>query len=409
MFKKILNIGTHSGLDFYLYREVKVLNSFALIIIFGLLVGSTNYFFLGSLYPSLIEILIALLAGTIILLNYYRKYEAAAYHFVILISVTLFFVSKYYPESTDTYLYYFPVIFCVALLHNPNRRSCRTFTFFTIILAAFFASRYVENPFEQMMQFTPEQIRLLRLYNVYFSIILTVVLVYTFIQMLNRKYVEITNLLELASKDKRIIANSLKEKEILLAEIQHRVKNNLAVITALFNFQKETASNEEIKQALNEAKNRVMSISMVHQQLSRKTNLSTINIKDYLAELSDELLRTYPSYMQSEIKRDIDETYMDISTAVPIGLIVNEVVTNSFKHGFKNSPSKPVINLTLQIQDKEALLTIHDNGEGFPSNGKPDTNSLGLTIVESLASQIDGKVTYENHNGARVSVRFPLN
>jgi len=409
MFSRIINSGVDKTEDFYQKREAKILNTFALIIVAGLLIGSTNYFFLGELYPLFVEILVACIALLIPFFNYRKWYDASAYLFVISLNATLFFITKYYDSSTDTFLFYFPFIFCVALLHNPNKPYYRSFIFFALILISFVSSQFTGFSFSNTEMFSEEQNTLLRNYNILFCVILTVFLVYTFIQMLNKKYIEISKLLVETSKDKEIIANSLKEKETLLSEIQHRVKNNLAIISALFNFQKDMATNEEIKRALSEAQSRVMSISMVHEQLTRKDNLSIINIKDYLNELSNEILRTYPLYNGMEIESNIEEISLDISTAVPIGLIVNEVVNNSFKHGFKGLTATPAITLQLQKTATSALLSISDNGKGFPENPRADNNSLGLTLVESLANQIDGTVSFTNENGARVVVQFPLN
>jgi hypothetical protein len=115
MFKRILHIGIHPEIDFYQQREVKILNSLALVIIFGLLVGATNIFFLHELYPAVAESLIAISSMFIIVLNWKRQYELAAYVYVVVINLTLFFVSQYYEDVTGTYLYYFPVIFYITL------------------------------------------------------------------------------------------------------------------------------------------------------------------------------------------------------------------------------------------------------------------------------------------------------
>ncbi|MBK6521058.1 MAG: sensor histidine kinase [Sphingobacteriaceae bacterium] len=194
--------------------------------------------------------------------------------------------------------------------------------------------------------FTEEQNRLLFLYNIYFCIILTIVLVFAFIRFLNNQYNELAELLKKNRADQITISNSLKEKEILLAEIQHRVKNNLSVIIGLFNFQSDLTDNQETKTALLEAKNRVLSIAMVHDQLHAKDNFNKINLNTYISELIQELKRSHPVFSHTEINKNMENLSLDISKTIPIGLIVNEVVTNSFKHGFKDH-KKPSICLKL--------------------------------------------------------------
>lgn len=407
MFSKLLNIGTRPQLDFHQKREIKILNLLALVIVFGLLVGSTNIFFLGEAYPATAECIIAVCSLLVIFLNWKQQHEAAAYTFVIVISATLVFVNQYYELSTAAYLYYFPVIFCVALLHNPNKKTVRSAIFFLIILGGFFITKLLPIASLKGTTFTDDQNKLLFLYNIYFCIILTTILVFVFISFLNNQYTELAELLKKNSSDQVTISNSLKEKEILLAEIQHRVKNNLSVIIGLFNFQSDLTDNSETKTALREAKNRVLSIAMVHDQLHTKDNFSKINLNTYISELIQELMRSHPILSHTEISKDMEDLSLDISKTIPIGLIVNEVVTNSFKHGFKDH-KKPAICIKLSTENGRANLVITDNGVGFPPLKDVNKQSLGLSLIGSLAEQIDGEAAFNNKDGAQVVINFPL-
>jgi len=327
---------------------------------------------------------------------------------VISINCTLFFISQYYDRSTDTYLYYFPVIFCIALLHNPNKPRSRTFFFFLIILISFLFSRLLDIAVLKGTHFTEDQNHLLFLYNVYFCVILTITLVYLFIRILEKQYSNLAELVDKTKEDKILIANSLKEKEILLAEVQHRVKNNLAVIIALFNFQRDGTNNEETKTALNEAKNRVLSIAMVHDQLYKKDNLSQIGLDKYLSELITEVLRSHPLYSNTIVKKQLASINLDITKTIPVGLIVNEILTNSLKHGFRSLNKTPEIELTLISTDNFVSIRMKDNGIGFPEHLEKNNNSLGISLIESLTEQINGKVTLSNNNGAQVEFSFPV-
>lgn len=407
MFSKLLNIGVHSNLDFYQKREVKILNLFSLITLSGLLLGSTNVFFLGEAYPALSEAIIALLTLSVFFLNHYKKYYAAAYAYVITLNLAIFFINEYYEESTATYLFYFPAIFCVALLHNPNKNIGRTSIFFLIVFASYMLSELFPIPFLRTHSFTAEQNKILFYYNLYFTIIITIILVYMIIKLVNRQYKELDELLTKTKSDQLIISGSLREKEVLLAEIQHRVKNNLAVIIGLLNFQNEAAESEETKNALREAKNRVMSIAMVHNQLYRKDDLTKINLNTYLSELITELLRSHPVFSTIPIHKRMQDIDLSITKTVPLGLVVNEVITNSFKHGFKDNKT-PKIDLQLNKLNNIATLSISDNGVGFPPKENINKQSLGLTLIESLTDQIDGKVQFSNSNGAKVEISFPL-
>jgi two-component sensor histidine kinase len=408
MFSKLLNIGIHPDLDFYQRREVKILNLFSFITICGLILGTTNIYFIGDKYPALMEGIVALLMCLVFVFNHKRMYQYANYTFVITINASILFINKYYNPHTGPYLFYFPLLFCVALLHNPRKPLYHTLITLSIVLICFVLAHFTDFYFIQSTQFTREQNHVLFTYNIGFSVIITMALVFMIIRQNNSQHGDLRELLDKTKRDQLTIKGSLKEKEVLLAEVQHRVKNNLAVIIGLLNFQNEAAESDETKNALRDAKNRVMSIAMVHNQLYRKDDLTRINLNSYLSELITELLRAHPVYSTIPINKYMQDLDLSITKTVPLGLMVNEVITNSFKHGFKDNKS-PKIDLQLVKLNNIATLSISDNGIGFPPKEKINKQSLGLTLIESLTDQIDGKVQFSNSNGAKVEISFPLN
>jgi two-component sensor histidine kinase len=233
--------------------------------------------------------------------------------------------------------------------------------------------------------------------------------VFLVVKLINRQNNEALTLLHKEQEAQKIIAQSLKEKETLLAEIQHRVKNNLAIISGLLNLQTEKAPCEESKLLMIESRNRVMSIAMVHQRLYKKDNLCKINLKQYLSELVQELIKSFPIQShQIQIEEELEKIEIEITKAVPIGLIVNEALTNSLKHAFNSSHEKPTIKIRMQLIYDRIQICILDNGVGFQEiNNRKDT-SLGLSLIESLSDQIDAQVTFKNEIGACVSIVFPI-
>lgn len=409
MLQRLLNTGVTDQLDFYERREVKILNLFAFIVFCGLAVGASNIVFLGDSYPALVEGCFALLTLAIPLLNLKGYYDAAAYFYVVYINLIILFINEYYDDSTATYLYYFPIIFCTALLHNPNKPIYRTLSFFAIITASFLVARINHAELFPKANLTAEQDSILSEYNIYFCALITIVLLYMVINLINRQYSEQADLLETVKKDQVTIANSLHEKEVLLAEVQHRVKNNLAVIIGLFNLQRDNATNDETRAAIAEAKNRVLSIAMVHERLYKKANLSRISLKNYIWELTKEIIRSHPLYDKITIEEDLEEIDADITKAVPVGLVVNEIITNSLKHAFKDLSKKPVIKIILTHHFGMICVKISDNGSGLPENmDKIEKSSIGLTLMESLAEQLDGTIHYSSENGTTVKLTFPV-
>lgn len=407
MFGKIINIGVHPELDAYQKRETRVLNVIASIIFFGLLVGATNVFFLGEQYPYIFNSSVGVLISFVLYFNHKRWYMAASYAFVITMVFTLTYVSNYYERSTGTMVYFFPVIFCIALLHNPNKPRYHLMINMVLILVGFIISQSFQLSFIKQGEFTDEQIILLRYYNIYFSVSITIAMVFLLIQQVNKQYKELNALIHKLEENQVIVSASLKEKEILIKELQHRVKNNMAILIGLFNFQRESSNNEEVKNALTEAKNRVLSIAMVHQHLYGKTDLSKINLKNYISELTDEVVNSHPLYANAQIQKDMEDVTVDITKAIPIGLIINEVYTNSFKHAFKEQGISPEFKIGLHIINQTVHLTLNDNGIGFPETIIKNSNSLGQNLMESLTDQIDGKISFTNRSGALVSLSFP--
>ena len=202
------------------------------------------------------------------------------------------------------------------------------------------------------------------------------------------------------------IKASLHEKEVLLREIHHRVKNNLQIVSSLLNLQSQGIDNEEVQEIFKESQARVKSMAMVHEKLYQSQNLSRIQFKDYILSLVNNLLQTYlkdPSVIQ--LKTDIDDVYIDINTAVPSGLIINEIISNSLKYAFDDDRGE--IKISLKKYDEEMVLKISDNGKGFPKDFDfRSTETLGLQLVNSLVQQLDGKIELDNTKGVGFRITF---
>ena len=195
----------------------------------------------------------------------------------------------------------------------------------------------------------------------------------------------------------------------MLAEIQHLVKNNLAIITGLLNLQTEKAPCDVSKQLMTESRNRVMSIAMVHERLYKKDNLSKIDLKLYLSELVKEVIKSFPvTAQQIETHEELDKIELEITKAVPIGLIVNEALTNSLKHAFNKGQQNPKIKIKMQLIFDRIQICIMDNGSGFADITNRHDTALGLSLIESLSDQIDAQVVFKNEEGACVSLVFSV-
>lgn len=409
IFRKIINLGIHKDLPFYDKREVRIVNLFAFITLIGLFIGITTLFFIEGTYPAFIVSFSIITSLLSLIFNATSLYNAATYTFVISINVTIFVISQQYIISVANYLYYFPMVFCVALVHNPFKKNTRTIIFFSIILLSFLLSILLDVPDLKLKGITENDNRVLLLYNSILTISLTIILVVLVVRLINLQNNELILSLGKEKESQILIGNSLKEKEVLLAEIQHRVKNNLAVISGLLNLQLNNAEGEEARVILLDAKNRVMSIAMAHERLYKKQDLSRINLGQYLQELTDEIVNSHNQSNRIRVEKQIIDVDIPITKAVPIGLIINEVITNCLKHAFVKPVEQPMISLNMERLDNSICITLCDNGTGFGNLSERKESSLGISLIESLADQIDADIAFTNRIGACVELSYAVN
>jgi two-component sensor histidine kinase len=209
-------------------------------------------------------------------------------------------------------------------------------------------------------------------------------------------------------QSEQLLRSSLRQKELLLQELHHRVKNNFQIISSILHLQLNSAENEAIQQMLRISQNRIDAMSLIHENFYQSENLTRIPMQSYLQDLHIQLVSIYG---QSDVESNIDagDLELGLATAIPVGLMVNELITNSLLHAEEHG-SKLTLRVTLQREeDATLLLSVEDNGPGFPDDfALETTESLGILIVHNLAHQLDGEVFFENREGAHTAVRFPL-
>lgn len=200
---------------------------------------------------------------------------------------------------------------------------------------------------------------------------------------------------------------SLKEKEILLREIHHRVKNNLQVISSLLNLQSEHIEDEHYVEMLEDSQNRIKSMAFIHEALFQSENLARIDFKEYITRLVYELIRSYKAGDRIAVTLEVEDVSLDIDAAMPCGLIINELVSNALKHAFPDG-RKGNINIVLHSRESAVELVVSDNGVGIPGDiDVRTTRSLGLDLVTTLAEeQLNGEIILERGEGTTFRIRF---
>lgn len=202
-------------------------------------------------------------------------------------------------------------------------------------------------------------------------------------------------------------AKLLLEKEWLIKEIHHRIKNNLQVITSLLNAQSSYLQNDAALAAIKDSQNRIQSISLIHQKLLQSDNVALINIHSYIVELMKFLCDTFHVNHRIKFEFDVPEIELDIVQAMPLGLIINEAITNIIKYAFPNN-SKGKVSISLaDLKNGFYLFSIEDNGIGIQKDNKDaSASSLGMTLIKGLGEQLGGEVEISSNNGVRISLQF---
>jgi two-component sensor histidine kinase len=216
--------------------------------------------------------------------------------------------------------------------------------------------------------------------------------------------------IKLRTSAEQELQSSLKEKETLLREIHHRVKNNMGVISSLLNLQMMRLTDEVTKEALQDCQNRIQTMSMVHEALYQSENLASIDMKDYLINLTQTVIHGYKTDTPVTLNINVKDVSMSANQASPVGLIINELLVNSLKHAFPdNRKGEITVHLNMNNEHR-AELEFFDNGIGFQDKSERDkTGSLGLKLVKSLAeNQLDGSLKIMNENGARFIITFDM-
>jgi PAS domain S-box-containing protein len=203
------------------------------------------------------------------------------------------------------------------------------------------------------------------------------------------------------------IQQSLQEKEMLLKEIHHRVKNNLMIIASLLNLQSRYIKDKEALGIFKESQSRANSMALIHEKLYRSTDLKRINFGEYIRTLANDLFRTYTDGSgRIDLNINVEDVMMDINTSIPLGLILNELVANALKHGFPGKMSGDIC-VDFRSVGEEYQLKVGDTGISFPDDlDYRNTDSLGLQLVNNLTNQIGGQIELDTSHGTEFTIKF---
>ncbi len=200
-----------------------------------------------------------------------------------------------------------------------------------------------------------------------------------------------------------IISKTLNEKDNLLKEIHHRVKNNLQVISALLTLQSSHLKDTQAKMALQEGQDRVQSMALIHKDLYQHDNLKGVNTKEYLEQLTANLVQSYKLNNEVELNMLIEEIILDVDTMIPLGLLINELISNSLKHAYDQMENGE-LSIALKEENEKLYLNVKDNGKGVSPEKMAKNASFGYSLIQSFAKKLNAELEFTNDNGTNVEV-----
>lgn len=204
------------------------------------------------------------------------------------------------------------------------------------------------------------------------------------------------------------LKNGLLEKEVLLKEIHHRVKNNLQLISSLLNLQANYIKDEKTIQCFRNSQARIKSMAIVHEQLYHNNSFSSINLKEYSKKLIEYIKTSYAS-SGIDIQIECEDIPLNIEESINVGLLINELVVNALKHAFRIK-KRGLVVVSLFLYGEKLIISVKDDGDGLPANFSFDTsNSFGMQLISALTKQINGIITVNNKNGTEFSIEAELN
>lgn len=230
----------------------------------------------------------------------------------------------------------------------------------------------------------------------------------------NELVVEVSGIAHNVTDKKHVqqkMEQSLKEKEILLKEVHHRVKNNMQVVSSILNLQSSYVSDEYALTLLKESQNRIKTMAYIHESLYQNKSFTSVNFSEYVHTLVNNIVQSYSASKDKiTLELDIEKITLSLDSSIPVGLIINELVTNSIKHGFPGE-KQGKISLNLKCENNFVFLELKDNGVGFaPDIDFENSHSLGLQLVNTLIEQIDGKFVFKSDGttGMQILITFKM-
>jgi two-component sensor histidine kinase len=390
----------------------KIINRFCCLIAIPSVVCVFIYLYLQVYVLAAATGFVAALFLFFVYLNKKGHFGVSRTTIILITNIGVLFFSVYLGYNSGIYLYLFVAPMLIYLLFDFSEKKLIIIFIFLYLLTFILIYTYQKYFPPLNDKLSPEAIKFIFSFNFCTALVFCFGLV-TYFANNNNKYIssliEQQELLEqevyLRNRSEELVKKSLNEREVLLAEVHHRVKNNLAIISGLINMQIGNLKEDSSKEIFEETKNRIYAMSLIHNLLYKSKSFSSIDFNQYIKLFCDNISQSYKTRTDITVEQFIDDCDINIKTAIPVALMLNELITNSYKHAFKNQSGTISISLKNSV-DKQYIFRISDNGAGMDEKVLSG-NSIGMDIIKALAEQIDGKLMYEKNNGSHFTITIP--
>ena len=401
---------------------IKTIRQFSLTIFLFSGVSAVFYLMLKMYQPAIIVSVIGLLFLLIYYFNQKNQHAIARIIAIIATNLGVLLFSVYLGFNTGFYLYLFASPQLIYLMFKLRQKKL-VYTCIGINLFTFLIIFLIDNyKYIKPQELTPNIISLIYSLNFGLSLILSFILVAIFAKN-NKIYIDLLKeaneelgiqqeVLKIEIKEKNQVnielQKSIKEKDVLLAEVHHRVKNNLAVVSGLLDLQNVFVKEKVISDILKDSKNRIKSIALLHEKLYVHKDLDKIDVKEYINELIYFIKLSYQQKsINIQIEADIESIQLSMETALPFSLLVNELITNSYKHAFFGK-EEGKINIDFKTEGEFLMFKYKDDGLGFDFDEKLKKDSIGTNLINAFASQLNGEFINNTKlgSGCEMILRF---
>lgn len=387
-----MNIGVldQNGLEFN--ARLRVLNTFILLSFCFAIPFELGMAIKGLWSTFSIFVLIQLWLIFCLILSYKKKYKAFKLFLYLVVALSLPCLCLSLGNPSGFYLYYFLFPLIAFNLYDLSEVNSLIKAWVILFISLLFTTQIGNFSSYPWIRIEPNFQDLLFHINFLLCIVFLIVMMYNVVLSHNKMY--------------KKLESTSTEKDILLSEVHHRVKNNLAVISGLFRLQVKESNAKEINDFLLENSNRIHSMGLTHNLLYLQNNISKLEFDKYIKKLVNNIKSTYFRIENISISYNLIPVTIDLNSAVPFGLVINEIITNSIKHVLSEKKHLK-IDISLSEKGEYYVLTIADDGLGYDPRIDKSNDSLGLFIIDSLIDQIDGKYEIDVSSGTSYSITFP--